>query len=117
MSDKDKAGDMAKGMLPVCPEHGATLCYGNDNGRRIYRCELGFVSLKYHKGKSGDEGQTVDYIAVTHREFWKVGNTIQEVKPHTSPWDEQGGLPNQETCKHTNPTGTAASNSNKDKGE
>ena len=72
---------------PKCPEHGATLCYGEDNGIRIYRCELGLVKMVTHVSeKDGHKSYTVEYIAVTHREYWvKDGETV-EVKPHTSPW-------------------------------
>lgn len=59
---------------PACPEHGATLRYEDQNGKKLYRCELGFAR------------PNGTYDAMTHREFWAIGESVKEVVPHTSPW-------------------------------
>jgi hypothetical protein len=71
---------------PICPEHGATLCYGEENGIRIYRCELGYCKVNRAKNKDGTMSEHVEYIAKTHREYWVRGDKVEEVTPHTSPW-------------------------------
>jgi hypothetical protein len=71
---------------PQCPEHGATLCYGEENGIRIYRCELGMCKVVSIKSKDGNVSYTVEYISKTHREYWVKEDEITEVVPHTSPW-------------------------------
>lgn len=74
---------------PKCPEHGATLCYGVDNGIRIYRCELGFAKIVTHVSEDGHKSFTFEYEAVTHREFWMKDGVIREVTPHISPWSNK----------------------------
>ena len=62
---------------PKCPQHGDTLCYGQIDNFKIYRCELGFAMA--------DELGRVKYVQRTHREYWLFKNAIIEVKPHTKP--------------------------------
>ncbi|MFH0868725.1 MAG: hypothetical protein V1839_00705 [archaeon] len=63
---------------PLCPEHGATLGYGQVGDINIYRCTLGFCKV--------DKFDRVEYVEKTHREFWAYSNGIFiEVEPHTSP--------------------------------
>ncbi len=72
-----------------CPEHGACLCYGEENGIRIYRCELGHVRLVKILGKDGQMSSHTEYVSITHREYWFKGGILSEVQPHTSPYETE----------------------------
>ena len=74
---------------PVCPLHGAMLCYG-DFGTgpekfRLYRCELGFCRYLVSTRADGTEGgPRVEYEQVTCLEFWAYyDGRVVEMPPHT----------------------------------